>query len=81
MAHGSVFDTITKKTFDHLPMPDLTANEANSLDAVLSPLLAVVESSARENLTLAQIRDSLLPQLMSGKLRIKDAESVIEGAI
>jgi type I restriction enzyme, S subunit len=81
MAHGSVFDTITKKTFDHLLMPDLTAPEADALDAVLTPLLAVIESSARENLALVQVRENLLPALMSGKLRVKDVEKVVEGAV
>jgi type I restriction enzyme S subunit len=34
----------------------------------------------RENQTLATTRDALLPQVMSGKLRVKDAESVLEKA-
>lgn len=33
-----------------------------------------------ENLKLAETRDTLLPQLMSGKLRVKDAEAVLEKA-
>lgn len=38
-------------------------------------------SQARaENLILAATRDALLPQLMSGNLRIKDAEKVLEDA-
>jgi type I restriction enzyme S subunit len=35
---------------------------------------------AKENITLAATRDTLLPQLMSGKLRVKDAEAVLEKA-
>jgi type I restriction enzyme S subunit len=34
----------------------------------------------RENQILAAIRDALLPQLMSGKLRVRDAEKVLENA-
>jgi len=37
-----------------------------------------VESSLSENHTLAELRDTLLPQLMSGKLRVKDAERQVE---
>ncbi|MEV7132114.1 restriction endonuclease subunit S [Arthrobacter sp. NPDC093128] len=38
-------------------------------------------SQARtESSSLTQIRNSLLPQLMSGKLQVKDAETVLEGA-
>nr|RZI35560.1 hypothetical protein BJQ95_02038 [Cryobacterium sp. SO1] len=34
-----------------------------------------------ENRTLAATRDALLPQLMSGKLRVTDAEKVLEGVL
>ncbi|MEU4149479.1 restriction endonuclease subunit S [Streptomyces sp. NPDC026659] len=32
----------------------------------------------RESQTLATLRDTLLPQLMSGRLRVKDAEKIVE---
>lgn len=35
-------------------------------------------SARRENQTLATLRDALLPQLMSGRLRVKDAEKIVE---
>jgi type I restriction enzyme S subunit len=35
----------------------------------------------RESGTLAALRDTLLPKLISGKLRVKDAERVIGTAI
>ncbi|WFE95800.1 restriction endonuclease subunit S [Micromonospora sp. WMMD987] len=35
----------------------------------------------QESLTLAALRDSLLPELMSGRLRVKDAEKVVEEAV
>ncbi|MBP2413054.1 type I restriction enzyme S subunit [Arthrobacter stackebrandtii] len=34
-----------------------------------------------ENQALAATRDALLPQLMSGKLRVKDAESIVSAAV
>lgn len=40
----------------------------------------LVKSLTDENRTLAATRDALLPQLMSGKLRVKDAEKVLENA-
>jgi type I restriction enzyme S subunit len=40
--------------------------------------LALRASKARaESLTLVALRDSLLPQLMSGKLRVRDAERIV----
>jgi type I restriction enzyme S subunit len=35
-------------------------------------------SSDRESRTLATIRDALLPKLISGEIRIKDAEKMVE---
>ena len=35
-------------------------------------------SSSEENTTLARTRDELLPQLMSGRITVKDAEKRVE---
>lgn len=43
--------------------------------------LKFLGSLREENRTLAEIRDALLPQLMSGKLRVKDAEKIVEDTI
>jgi type I restriction enzyme S subunit len=41
------------------------------------PLLALVRSRTAETRTLIAMRDALLPQLMSGKIRVKDAEQMV----
>lgn len=35
----------------------------------------------RENVTLAELRDTLLPVLMSGRLRVNDVENQVEDAV
>jgi type I restriction enzyme S subunit len=40
-------------------------------------LIAHVAEGARESLTLAALCDTLLPRLISGELRVKDAERFI----
>ncbi|MFD3565743.1 restriction endonuclease subunit S [Streptomyces sp. NPDC058667] len=40
-----------------------------------------MKSLAAESRTLAVLRDTLLPQLMSGKLRVRDAERIVEDAV
>lgn len=75
IAHGSVFDTITKSTFDHLEMA-WDAIEASELSLQLAPLFRAIDTALEENHTLAAIRDALLPQLMSGRLRVRDAEKL-----
>jgi type I restriction enzyme S subunit len=80
IAHGSVFDTITMKTFDHLGFPAFDSDAVLSTEAQVAPLLETVSAAVVENASLSGVRDILLPQLMSGKLRVKDAEKVLENA-
>jgi type I restriction enzyme S subunit len=37
----------------------------------ISPLSQAIENNERQNVTLASIRDALLPRLLSGEIRIK----------
>lgn len=45
-----------------------------------APLRRLIQSYLEQNRRLVETRDALLPQLMSGKLRVKDAEKVLEEA-
>lgn len=60
-------------------LPSAKANDA--FLAMIDPITAVCRSNARENETLVTIRDGLLPKLMSGEIRIKEAVKVIEAAL
>ena len=44
-------------------------------------LIADMAEGERESRTLATLRDALLPKLISGELRVKDAERFIASAI
>jgi restriction endonuclease S subunit len=50
--------------------------------AALRPMLDALEnrgdSALEESLSLARLRDTLLPRLMSGEIRVRDAEKVVE---
>ncbi|PBC38603.1 hypothetical protein CJ179_39125 [Rhodococcus sp. ACS1] len=46
---------------------------AQSLDALLARGAAV----ARESVTLAALRDALLPELLSGRVRVREAADTI----
>jgi type I restriction enzyme S subunit len=45
-----------------------------------APTFRLAKSLSDENRTLATTRDALIPQLISGKLRVKDAEKALENA-
>ena len=50
------------------------------LGVVMAPLVEQAIHNELESRTLAQLRDTLLPKLISGELRIADAEKFIEAA-
>ena len=49
-----------------------------ALGDVVNPLMDRVIANARETRTLAQTRDFLLPKLMSGEIRLREAMKVVE---
>ncbi len=65
----------------HLSDAKLAIPSPASLDAMDVVLTPVIESTWRrsvESRTLAALRDALLPRLISGELRVKDAERFLE---
>lgn len=57
-----------------VPSRELTIRLRSSLDALESR----GDSALEESHSLAQMRDTLLPKLMSGEIRVRDAEKVVE---
>jgi type I restriction enzyme S subunit len=53
---------------------------AEAFDRAIEPLFVRSSAEIRESRTLAALRDALLPKLISGELRVKDAEKFIERA-
>ncbi|RQM35461.1 hypothetical protein TN91_04325 [Rhodococcus ruber] len=47
----------------------------------ITNLARVVHNAREESETLAALRDTLLPRLMSGELRVRDAEAVVADAV
>ncbi|MGW7574985.1 restriction endonuclease subunit S [Streptomyces sp. NPDC054765] len=54
---------------------------ASELSERVAPLMLRSTQSQYESRTLAALRDTLIPQLMSGKLRVRDAEKIVEDAL
>lgn len=66
---------LARKTVD---VPN--ADSLTSFERLAEPLYEARVALAAENRTLAATRDALLPQLMSGKLRVRDAEAAASEA-
>ena len=60
-----------------VPSPETVAKETELMTGLWRTALA----AETENLTLAELRDTLLPALMSGRLRVKEAERQVEDAV
>ncbi|MFJ3615423.1 restriction endonuclease subunit S [Streptomyces hydrogenans] len=68
---------IQRKHLDE-PVPVPAQEALSSLNAQIAPLWERALLAEQENLALAALRDALLPQLMSGRLRVRDAEKIVE---
>ena len=75
---GTVFGSINKADFERLPFVAPPQAVLDRFERVASPIDDRVESNEGESRTLAVLRDTLLPKLISGELRVTDAERPIE---
>ena len=73
-ANGSTFMEISKSNFRPIPVVTPPANVMSTFDRLARPTYERIVECARESRTLAALRDALLPKLISGELRVKDAE-------
>ena len=74
-AEGTVFGSISKKDFHAIRCTAPPVGVVSEFEAMLSRIDERIEVSEIENRTLTNLRDSLLPALISGKLRMNDVES------
>ncbi len=51
---------------------------ASAFEEITSPLVSKIFANAKTVRTLTELRDTLLPRLISGQLRIADAEAELE---
>lgn len=75
-ANGSTFQEISKKNFR--PLPILVADDATlaAFDRLIGPMFERITANVLESRTLAETRDALLPKLMSGEIRVREAEAL-----
>jgi hypothetical protein len=74
-ANGSTFLEISKASFRPIPAVTLPAPVMQVFDSMVRPLYERIVRSARETHTLTTLRDTLLPKLISGELRVTRAAS------
>lgn len=69
--HGSVFDTITRTTFDSLLVISPHHDYLSAFETSVSQQFELLLASRHESSKLAEMRDYLLPKLLSGEIRVE----------
>ena len=72
-AYGSVFDTITTETFKALTVCFPPVNVGTTFNRLIEPIMLAMKGQVEEVMRLQSMRDSMLPKLLSGELRVGDA--------
>ena len=76
--HGSVFNTITRDTFKSINVAFGNKALPKKFDDLTKPYFDKILANGKQIIDLAKLRDTLLPKLMSGELRIADAAAMVE---
>ena len=78
---GAVQMKLSQGRMNSMPFLYAGSEACRAFDSLTAPLFAMMRKNADEISSLAAMRDLLLPKLMSGELRVRDAERVVEGVI
>ena len=76
--NGSVFQEISKSSFRDLIFVIPDENTLNRFDAFVKPTFTKIKSNTQQIRTLQSMRDTLLPKLISGEVRLKGFETLSE---
>ena len=71
--HGSIFDTITTSTFEATDVLLAPKEVLLAFDKQVTPLFQQVHANIHQSRTLATLRDTLLPKLLSGEVSVSKA--------
>jgi type I restriction enzyme S subunit len=76
-ANGSTFQEISKANFRPITVTIPTTDVLRVFDETVGPLFDRIVSNDMENRSIAATRDFLLPKLVSGEVRVRDAERFV----
>ena len=75
--HGTIFDTITRQTFKVVERTLVPVDLAQAFETMITPIMVRLLRNLNESRTLAVLRDSLLPRLVSGVLSVVRAKKQV----
>ncbi|WP_372863573.1 restriction endonuclease subunit S [Psychrobacter sp.] len=78
---GSTMPILNKSNFEAFPILCPSEKLLSSLDSNFQSTIDSILENTKQSYTLAKLRDTLLPKLMSGELRIPDAAALVDEVI
>lgn len=81
ISYGSVFDTITTSAFSTTQIICPPKTIVIEIALLIDPIFKKIKENTFENQTLTQLRDTLLPKLISGEVRLKEFEKEVIAAL
>lgn len=79
-SHGSAQANVSGSALLNYSSVIPPANVLSNFNGVIYPILETILSNHEQAQTLATLRDTLLPRLISGQLRLPEAEAAVEEA-
>ncbi len=80
-ASGTTFQEVSKKNFRPIPMLLPSSELVAAFTECVSPIYSQMTNNLRESQTLTDMRDTLLPRLLSGEVRVDDANRTVEAVL
>jgi type I restriction enzyme S subunit len=71
-AEGTVFGSLSKRKFKRIPVLSPPTAVVKRFEEIVYPMDEMIENNMYESRTLADLRDTLLPKLISGGLRVPE---------
>ena len=71
---GTVFGSINRSSLNEIPILIPSSEKLDEFEALVAPMDAAIRSNYDEICRLDQLRDTLLPKLMSGELDVSDID-------
>ncbi|WP_171016957.1 restriction endonuclease subunit S [Pseudalkalibacillus caeni] len=75
---GSAVPSMTTAILNKMPIVIQPLNVINRFNRIVNPFFAQIDLSLKENDKLGQVRDRLLPKLMSGEIRVPLDDEALE---
>jgi len=80
-ANGSTFLEISKGNFKRIQMLVPSRESLDDFEAIVGPIVERIALCQAENVHLAELRDALLPRLLSGEMQVHNANGTAGKAV